>query len=166
MVVKKLISVLFLGLILGPIKAVAHEFVWDNLVLAAMKVQPDLDYEGYVDSYMQVFRPEVWHRYKNDEFELQDKRDETVEIMKNKISSFSLDEEFVIHTAFKFGDYDFEKQVFPLDALYPETYFFDSDVRRAAGAFSHEYKVFFRNPGKVDFISMSKEDARGFVKSR
>ncbi len=143
----------------------AHDFSWTNLMLAAVKMQPHFDYDANVDSYMQMYRPDVWNRYRNDEFELQDKREETIKIMKDRVASFSLNEEFVVHTVFKFGDYNFKKQLFPLDSLTANTCFSESAPRHF-GSFPYNYKLFFTNPSRIGDIDMVKEDAKKFIQKR
>jgi len=152
------------GAILWCGQAMAHEFTWTNLMLASAKLQPSFDYEANVDSYMRLYRADVWNRYKNDEFELQDKRNDTVAIMKEAVSSFSLDEQFSINTSFEFGEYDFSKQVFPLDAVNSNSYYERS--RNWVGSFPEDFQVFFGNPDKVGDISMAKDDAKRFLTSR
>lgn len=142
----------------------AHELKWDSLMLAAVKMQPHFDYEANVDSYMQLYRSDVWNRYRNDEFELQEKREETIGMMKERASSFPLEEEFVVYATFDFGDYDFKKEAFPLNALSETTYFNDRNDRN--GSFPYTYKVFFSNPAKIGDINMAKDEAKSFLKSR
>lgn len=161
---KKLFTLTALWALIGSASAMAHDLNWDNLMMAAVKMQPQFDYEANVDSYMKIYRSDVWDRYRNDEFELQDKRDETVKMMKERISSFPLNEEFVVYTSFDFGDYDFKKQVFPLDSLTETTYF--PEFRGNSGSFPYTYKVFFKNTAKIGNINMAKDDARNFLKKR
>ena len=161
---KKAHLLLVLCAVFGINSAAAHELTWTNLMMAATKMQPHFDYEANVDSYMQLYRSDVWKRYRNDEFELQDKRDETIKIMKERISSFPLNEEFVINTTFEFGDYDFKNQVFPLNAIDETSYFYDREYSN--GSFPRTYKVFFSNPTKIGDIRMTKEDAKAFLNSR
>lgn len=161
---KKQIIVFVLVTVFGATTAIAHELKWDSLMLAAVKMQPHFDYEANVDSYMKLYRPDEWNRYRNDEFELQDKRQETIAIMKEQVAAFSLEEEFVVYTTFEFGDYDFKNEVFPLDALGETTYFHDR--KYGYGTFPSEYKVFFSNPTKVGDINMPKSDAKDFLQSR
>ena len=64
----------------------AHDLEWQKLLLAALQLRQGLDYDANVDSYMQVFRPDVWNRYRNDRFGLEAKRKETIELMKRAVS--------------------------------------------------------------------------------
>lgn len=161
---KKVVGTIFVYMLIGMSSVMAHDFKWDNLMLAAVKLQPQFDYEANVDSYMELYRNDVWNRYRNDEFELQEKRHETIQMMKEKVSSFSLGEEFVIYTKFEFGKYDFKNQLFPLDALSENVYFYDKEWD--SGSFPAKYVVYFENPSKVGNIEMNKEEARTFIQRR
>lgn len=161
---KRFFAVLVLALTLGTSSASAHDLKWDDLMLASVKLNQHFDYEENVDSYMQIYMPDVWNRVKNDEFELNDKRAEVVKIMKDNVAAFSLEEDFVFLAAIQFQDYDFEKGVFPVVKMDPGMYFAHPNTRH--GSFPYEYKVFFSNPQFFQDIKMSKDDAKSFVQSR
>lgn len=153
-----------LCVLMGASSATAHEMKWSDLMLASVKLQPDFNYREHVDSYMKIFRKDEWHKYRNDEFELDDKREESLGMMKEKVSSFSLDEEFVLYTNMEFGDYDFERSVFPIKPLSATTYFLDTEP--FSYTFPREYRVYFNNVDKLGDINMSKDEARALVTSR
>lgn len=161
---KKIFYLALLCSLICSTNAIAHDLNWDNLMMAAVKMQPQFDYEANVDSYMKIYRSDVWDRYKNDEFELQDKRNETIKMMKDKISSFSLDEPFIIYTSFKFGSYDFDEQMFPLNSFAGNSYLVEK--RYNNWSFPKAYKVFFNNPERIGDINMEKEKAKKFLKKR
>jgi hypothetical protein len=161
---KKLFATIFLCASFLVPNAFAHDFSWDNVMLAAVKLDPAFDYQGAADTYMEIYTPEVWNSVKNDEFELQDKRDEAVKMLKDKVDSFSLDEEFVIDTAMAFKDYDFDKGVFPVEKFDPNTYFYVTNVQ--GGKFAYKYQVFISNPDYVKDLDMDKNAAKGFLQSR
>ena len=161
---KRLLATLFLSITFLVPSAMAHEFSWDDLMIAAVKVNPHFDYESNVDSYMQIFMPDVWNRVKNDEFELQDKRAEAVKIMKERVEAFSLEEDFSIFIGIDFQDYNFEKGLFPIVKMNPNMYFKAHTYPH--GSFPFEYKVYFSNPQFFQDIQMPKDEAKGFVQSR
>lgn len=161
---KKIIFGLFVCITSFVPNAMAHEFSWNDLMLAAIKVNPHFDYESNVESYMQIYMPDVWNRVKNDEFELHDKKAEAIKIMKERVEAFSLEEDFSIFVGIDFQDYDFEKNVFPVVKMNPNMFFRAHNVRH--GSFPFEYKVFFSNPQFFQDIQMSKDEAKGFVQSR
>lgn len=111
----------------------AHDFSWDTLLIAKMKLQRGFDYESHVDSYMQVFRSSAWNRYKNDEFELEDRRNETLNLMKERVDLFDLDEELTINTTFSIGKYDFGKEEFPITEATSDHYWYQSRVNAHSG---------------------------------
>lgn len=146
----------------------AHDFNWDNLMLAHSKLDPAFDYEVMVDSYMKVYRKPVWNRYKNDEFELESKRQETIEIMRKRISSFNLDEEFTIKTTFEFQMYDFKNEEFPLKKLSSNSYFHESNnkVHWSNSELGNTYSVFFDNTEIMKNLPMEKERAKLFIQNK
>lgn len=132
--------------------------------MARMKFEKNLDNHVYVDEYMKVFRAAVWERYRNDEFELQDKREETVDIMKQELSSFNLDEPFIINTTVEFEKYNFKKEKFEMNP-FGENIFFNSR-KCCFKVFSNEYRVFFNNGNLIDGLPMPKDKAKNFLNSR
>lgn len=147
------------------LSAYAHQFNWENLMISAMKLNPHFDYETYVDSYMELFRPEVWSRYKNDEFELEEKRKQTIEIMKKQADNFSLEEEFVALVREDFGDYNFEKEEFPVRDTIGGNFFLHKDNRRN-GAFPGKFKVLFENPEVFGGLDLPPAEAKRFLAQR
>jgi|AntDeeMinimDraft_4_1070355.scaffolds.fasta_scaffold08230_1 hypothetical protein len=161
---KKLSIAVLASLFVFSHGALGHEFNWTNLMLTSAKLQPAFDYEANVDSYMYIYRNDVWDRYRNDEFELQDKRDETQEIMKSRIASFDVGESFVINTSFNFGEYDFSNEMFPVESIGESAYF--NQRRYNSKSFPSTYRVFFDNPGMIGDLKMNKEQAKSFLNSR
>lgn len=145
----------------------SYDFSWDNLLLADAKLTPNFDYEVYVDSYMKLYREPIWKRYKNDEFELEDKRQETIQIMKDRFDQFDLDQEFFIHSFIKFGEYNFKKEEFPLEGFSATSHFSESRKRYISNnAFPYAYKVFFKNYDIVKNLEMDKDSAKVFLQSK
>jgi len=144
----------------------AHEFSWDNLMLSDAKLNPSFDYEVYVDAYMMRYRNPVWKKYQNDEFELEGKRQETIEMMKQRFAAFNVTQEFVINTAFEFGKYDFNQQAFPLDGVSGNSYFHQSKSWYGESVFPHRYSVYFINPEIMGVLPMEKEVAKAFIQGK
>lgn len=143
---------------------VAHDLEWNNLLLASLKLRPGLDYDANVDSYLEVFRPDVWKRYRNDEFEMASKRRETIELMKQAITSFRLEEDFVVRTTTRIGSYDFKLNKFPLEGWTESTYFYATNYSN--GSFPSSIKVFMDNTDILREIPMDETRARDFVRGR
>ncbi len=142
----------------------AHDFNWKNLLLASLKLREDLDYDANIDSYMQIFRPDVWEHFRNDEFELVAKRKESMVLMKKQIANHSLQETYSIRATTSFKNYDFDLKSFPLEGWSETSFFHESSYPH--GTFPSSFKVYMTNPQVVDAIPMSEAQAREFVKAR
>jgi len=151
--------VLLLGLV-GPRLGHAMEFNYKDLVLATIKLTPDYDYDTFVDSYMQVFRPAVWEKSHNDEFELKSKRAETIDLMKKAAAAFNMDDPIVIHTNVDFGEYDFKEKKFALSPFSGSTFFYDG---YCCTHLPNQIKVYFTNPDFVNGIPMETDAAKAFL---
>lgn len=161
--IKTIISITTL-LLFSQGTVAAHEFTWHNLLNASAKMTENFDYQNYVDSYMQLYRKQVWQKYHDDEFALQDKRKETIKIMKEKFESFDASEPFVIRTELSFGKYDFENNIFPVNGLEKGTYFPQSHYN--TGAFPHSFELHVKSVDRIGDLSMPKNEARKFINSR
>ncbi len=146
--------------------ASAHDFSWDNLMLSDAKLNPSFDYEVHVDAYMMRYRNPVWKKYKNDEFELEGKRQETIEMMKKRFEAFDLAQEFVINTTFEFGKYDFKEQSFPLEGVSGNSYFYQSKRWYGESVFPSRYSVYFINPNIMGNLPMEKDVAKTFIQRK
>ncbi len=104
------------------------------------------------------------NRYRHDEFELEAKRKETIELMKRAVSSFNLKEEFVVRTSLNFGNYDFRNETFPLDGYSESHYFYASHYPH--GSFPSNIKVFMKNVNSVRQFGLSNAKARDFLQTR
>lgn len=142
----------------------AHDFSWDNLLMAKMKLDKGFDYGAHVDAYMKVFRPNVWKRYQNDEFELEAKREETIALMKERISAFDLNEEFELNATMTIGKYDFEQNEFPIVEATQSHYWYE--YRYSVAEFPSRMSAYFSNPEVVRAIPMEREAAQSFLNRR
>ncbi|MRI32501.1 DUF4852 domain-containing protein [Endozoicomonas sp. OPT23] len=158
------ITIIIMGLFFSSIATAAYNFNWYNLMLAHTKLSENFDYENYVDSYMRKYRHEVWSKYKNDEFDLEDKRQETINIIKEKVRKFDLNKEFTIYYNLKFEKYNFERELFPINGFSETFYFYEKE--NSVGSYPSKYKVFFTNHQKLGDLPMSKDKAKKFLKSR
>lgn len=159
-----IMTILIPGLLLPALRGQAHDFSWDNFLLARMKLDKGFDYRAHADSYMQVFRPTVWKTYKNDEFELEDKRNETVDLMKSRVDDFSLDETFTLNTRLEIGKYDFDQNSFPVENMSENHYWYEYKYSNAD--FPSTFKVYLSNTEVLSAIPMEKSVASDFVKRR
>ena len=161
---KTVVTAAAAGTLLFTANATAvNEFSWTNLMLASAKLNQSFDYETYVDSYMAEYRQPVYRKYRNDEFKMQAKREETIEMMKKRINNFDIDEEYLINTSVQMGQYDFNAGSFPIQGPGPNSYFYDTNT---AGEFPYRYKVSFSNTDMVGDLDMEASAAEQFVAER
>lgn len=146
--------------LLSGFSARAYELTYQNMLLATIKLDPSYDYENFVESYMQAFRPAVWQRSHNDEFEFNGKKAETLDMMKKAAASFNLDEPLVIHTNIQFGEYDFKKHEFALNP-FSDTSFFP--VGYCCNTLPSQIRLFFENSEIINGLPMEEQAARSFL---
>lgn len=142
----------------------AQRLDWERFLLADMQLQPGFDYTEHADSYMRIFRRNIWDKYRNDEFELESKRRETISMMKQRAATFSPDSLFLIQTSFDFGNYDFDQNLFPLDSI-SESSFFSYD-KFSSYTLPGKYKLGFTNPFMIGDLYMNELDAKTFLQKR
>jgi hypothetical protein len=143
--------------------AYAAEFTYDSVLPIYLKLDASLMPEDIVDSYMEKYRPEVWKKYRHDEFELEEKRVETLGLMKDVISAANTDEVFKIQTRMDFGDYNFDNQKFDFRP-FNDGLFFPLD--NCCNDLPSKIRVSFTNTNIVDGIPMSKDQAKAFLNAR
>ena len=144
--------------------ASAKEFAYENMLYSWMKLDSYFDYESNVDCYMRMYRNEVWQRSREDEFLRQDKRDETIEMMKARVGEANLEDVYTVRTNKAFGDYDFDTNLFEFAPVSKTTYFYVRN-NNSCGLPS-EIRVKFDNPEIIDGIAMSRDDAQALLTSR
>lgn len=150
----------------------AKDFTAENMFLSFAKLKTDYDYEKYGEGLTIGFRRDVWNKYRNDEFEINDKIAETIAMVKKRVSEFSLDGEYTIHTTFRFEDYDFTNEMFPLDSLTKESYYhpdgsaFSGRLIEWHGTETTNFYVFFENTDVIGNLDMPKDIAKQFLQSR
>lgn len=142
----------------------AKEFAYENMLYGWMKLDSHFDYESNVDCYMRMYRYEVWQRSRDDEFLRQDKREETIEIMKARVGEANLEDVYTVRSTKDFGDYDFDSNVFEFAPVSKTTYFYVRN-NNSCGLPS-EIRVKFDNAEIIDGIEMSQDDAQALLTSR
>ena len=144
----------------GTLPARAYDMTYQNMLIATMKLDPNFDYDNIVDSYMQDFRPTVWQRSHDDEFQRRGKEAETLDMMKKAAASFDLSEPIVIHTSIQFGEYDFKVHQFALDPFSASSFF---PVNHCCNSLPGQIKLYFSNPTLIDGLPMGEAAAQAFV---
>ncbi|WP_169711812.1 DUF4852 domain-containing protein [Henriciella litoralis] len=142
----------------------AKEFTYDNLLYGWMKLDNYFDYDSNVDCYMRMYRYEVWQRSRDDEFLRDDKRNETIDIMKSRVGEANLEDVFTIRTNKDFGDYDFDTNKFEFSPISKTSYFYER--KNNTCGLPSEIRVKFDNSDLIDGIAMSKDEAQEFLTSR
>lgn len=142
----------------------AYEFSYDTLLLAFMKLDKNFDFEEHADAYMQLYRPQVWNRVRNNEFELEAKRRETVGQMKERVGAFSLDRDIVLLTTLELGKYDLKRKSFPVLNMSETNYW--NATHYNDGSFPSRFRVFLANHALLAEVPMEVNQAQQFVRLR
>ncbi len=142
-----------------------HDFTWHNLLLARDKIDESFSLLNHVDDYMMSMRQNVWERARYDEFELERKRTETREIIKQRLASFDVDRDFVLKTNLTFESYDFEKATFPIKEATANNYWYES-ADHYPDDIPSSMNVYLKDPKMISGIPMSKDAAEFFISSR
>ncbi len=154
--------VLAAGLLcMSSMPAWCYDLTYQNMLVAAMKLDPAFDYDNTVDGYMQAFRPAVWQKYHDDEFQRHDKEAETLQLMKAAAANFNINDPIVIHTSLQFGEYDFKSHQFALNP-FSDGSFFPVNYCCAQGL-PNQIKLFFSNPDIINGLAMDEQTAKNFL---
>lgn len=62
-------------------RAHAHDFTWDNLAFASIKLDKNFDIDANIEWYMEEYRTATWNLCRNDEFLMHEKKIETRKIL-------------------------------------------------------------------------------------
>ncbi len=145
--------------------ASAQDFNYRNMMLARMKLDKSFDYDAYADSYMQAFRPVVYKTYRNDEFQFRRKKRETVELMKQATKEFKLETQMTIKGTMTLGQYDFDKQQFPVKEA-TDTHYWYVNHSGGRGDLPYRYAVYLQNPELIKAVPMKENIAEQFIQNR
>ena len=149
---------------LDPTETKTHEFNWENLLIARVKLDKDFDIDAHVDDYLKAFRPKVWKQIRNDEFQLGKNRAEAKRIFQERIDEFDLKQDFMIQGTLTFEKFNFERSAFPIVEATAGNYWYercnsDSD-------FPERFKVFYENPSLIAYVPMEPDVAESFINTR
>lgn len=143
----------------------AHDFTWDNLAFASIKLDKNFDIDANIDWYMEEFRTATWKLCRNDEFLMHEKKIETRKILEERIKNFDVNEKFILRANMQVGDYDFTNQEFPRKQNGPDSYWYKSESKGSESVPS-TLKLFMKNYDFLHGIPMSPTAAREFILSR
>ena len=141
-----------------------HEFEWENLLYALVKLDKRFDFEAHVDDYLKAFRSAVWKQYRNDEFRLAEKRAEALLAFREVVDEFDLNQEFLVNAILTMEKYDFERSAFPIEEGTGTHYWYED--RYVDGEFPDKIRVFFKNPELIGCIPLPPDAAERFLATR
>lgn len=149
----------------GPtLAADPYDFGYDNALLGWIKLDPKFDYPSHADSFLKLFRPAVWERVKDNEFELERERTETIKQVKERVAEFSLERGFILRPKLQLGKYDLKANAFPIENM-SETHFW-YQAKYVDGHLPNRICVYFRNHHLLAGLPMPAGEAEQFLKSR
>ena len=146
----------------------------------------DLGYEAMANAildsdltaawYLYHSNPEKYTRLKNDEFEWGDAVKEAKENfakISEQYKNYSKDKTFVSLLSAEFGEYNFEKEAFPIERFISSNSYVNIGDSSSINSSSHGSnnvccsKLVFDNVNEEKhFIKMPKEEAKGFLKGK
>lgn len=167
---------------------IAKELTWNEAAQAAMSATPNFDYKDLAVNYMYIFEPKMYEKYHNDEFEFEDKINETITKMKSAVTTVNMNTEYTIDTIFMMNKYNFENNTFPIafrttysnrNAGYIRPTAFPNHAIEPGlrivldstnyilpdDKFFSRYELGFINSDAIKPISMEKDLAKAFVKA-
>ncbi len=143
----------------------AHEFTWHNLLLARDKVDDHFTLADHVDDYMKSVRSNVWEQNRNDEFQLQKRRIETLAIVNKRVAEFDIERDFILKTHLTFDSYDFEKGMFPIKEATDSHYWYEYNSGYSDDL-PNQLEVYLKDPKMISGIPMEATAAERFVAVR
>jgi len=153
------------GILSQNLKVIAHDFTWDNLAMARIKLDRNYDVDANVEWYMEHYRTDTWKLARNDEFLLHEKKAETKKLFQSRIDQFDLSKTFVLRANIDIGDYDFTNQEFPARTSGPDSYWYKTSSKYS-DSIPYTLKLFFKNHEFVDTVPMEPAAAKAFVQAR
>jgi len=161
--VKRMVLTLIVALsFINPAFA-AKNFTYDNLFVSFLALgDPNLDELSL--PYMRAYHRDMWLQYKDDEFEIEDKKSQMVMEMKGLVEAYDETDTYVIRTTVDFGEYNFSAQSWPVDMFTKDSYFSESLFE---SGMPRHIRVFFSNAETLPrVIPMQKAEAKAFLDSR
>lgn len=110
-----------------------------------------------------------YQKVRNDEFELDDAKKWAFDKFKKKLEKvkpIDSDAEYHLILGVKFQKYDFKAKRFPIDALTEDSYMRYGGKDDIVSSYRNSKLVFENAVDDINFISMSKDEAKKFIKAR
>jgi hypothetical protein len=160
-------------------------FAWKDMLPTYMHYNSDFDYEAHVEKYMSAFHREEYRKVKNDEFELNKAKKKYMQEMRAQAQSYDPASTYIARVPVYFGEYDFDKQRFPLvkhgsgkpSESKIQDMVISTELATAAGflvtntqPYPSRFNVSFVTPGvnslPLSHIPMAEDVANRLIKSR
>lgn len=143
----------------------SYEFTWHNLLLARDKVDDHFTLADHVDDYMKSVRSNVWEQNRNDEFQLQKRRIETLAIIDKRVAEFDIEQDFMLKAHLTFDSYDFKKAMFPIKEATDSHYWYENNTGYSDDL-PYRLEVYLKDPKMISGIPMEATAAERFVAVR
>lgn len=121
-------------------------------------------------NYAKVFARDTYEKYKNDEFEWDEKFSEIKQDLNKKISEADMDSVYTVVTDVEFGDYDFTNEGFPVSigegTFFPYNHFDNYYNASYDSLFEDKIALKLDSFDKYNFLGMPKADAKTFLQGR
>ena len=138
----------------------------DELLTAQMQLTPDFDFDRYSGAYMWLYHRVMHNRLHQNEFEFPKARASMVTEMKARAAAMDLDRELILHRYVEIGDYNGERQRFPIRGIRSPFY----QNSNYAQPFPTEYGIDLNsrvwNEVGLDGIPMDPKAAAVMIKSK
>lgn len=165
-----------LVLLLGIISLSGEELNLQDKMLVehfgALIVKDKIDMYDSDEFGLWVLKKDYKSKYRkvqNDEFEFSDAKEWAFNNFKKKLEKvkpFSKDTEFHLFLSSKFEKYNFKSKTFPIDALSKGTFMKYAGKGNLVHYYSDSRLVFENATDEVNFLAMTKEKAKEFIRVR
>jgi hypothetical protein len=118
--------------------------------------------DDLITSYIRDYYGDVYRQYSNNEFEWHDKIEQYREEFAEKAAAQNLDTAYVIAAGVEFGNYDFDKNGFPVNISAGTFFPLTSNERISL----NRVGLFLLDFHKYNFFSMERNEANTFIRSR
>lgn len=169
---KKILLILLVGIIplLGEELNLQDKMLVEHF--GALIVKDKIDLYDSDEFGLWVLKKDYQSKYRkvqNDEFEFNDAKEWAFNNFKKKLEKvkpFTKDTEFHLFLSSKFGKYDFKSKTFPIEALSEGTFMQYAGKGDLVHYYSNSKLVFENATDEVNFLAMTKDEAKKFIKLR
>ncbi|MFZ7294645.1 DUF4852 domain-containing protein [Avibacterium avium] len=167
--VKKLVLLVIATFLFIPLStfAAVKKFNYDNILIESLRLNNITDFKPLAEEWLLYSDKQTYHKYKNDEFEFQDKVEEAGKKLKTLVEKAPPSPEFTILVDTQFGEYDFEKNQFTYQPLMNGHLYIDGGlITHYTKTLPRRINLYVSNPEVIDGIQMPKAEAKKFIQHR